>query len=114
MHPRVRSRRVIRVCLQEQHSLNFHDSWQWHAAGHRGQCQRHAGGSGGSLIDVDLPLCCLTVLRGRVYGLMTAPVYKCLSKATSGLQWLIVGRSSAVGGGTATLDQGGDHWVALR
>ena len=46
------SRRVIRVCLQEQHSLSFYEPLQGHAAGHHGRCLRHAGGSGGSVLDV--------------------------------------------------------------
>ena len=61
-----------------------------------------------------LPLCCFIVLHWWLHGLMIAHVSMCLSKATSGLHWLMATSASGVGGRAATLDQGGDHWVALR
>ena len=109
-----RSRRVVRVFVHEQNSLRFYDRRLLRAAYYRGRCPHHAGGSGGSLVQVESA-------ASRPHRALRACQWprhridlQAVSEATSGHQWLVMGGTSAGGGRTATWTYGGSCGTALR
>ena len=107
------ARGVCRACLQEQNSFNNDAAWLLNAADHRRWCTHGAQGSGSGRGQ-----------RGERASLPHRAVWavlrphdragpRAMPEATTVDQLLVVGGTSAVGGRTAAVAHGGDHWVGL-
>ena len=107
------ARGVCQACLQEQNSFNNDAAWLLHAADHRGWCTHGAQGSGSGRGQ-----------RGERASLPHRAVWavlrphdragpRAMPEATTVDQLLVVGGTSVVGGRTAAVTHGGDHWVGL-
>ena len=105
---------MVRACVQEQKSFNFYDWWLRHAAYYHAWCLRHADAADAAWSICSVALCGLSVLVSVRQLHHDRARLRAMSKATTGLQWLMVTSTSAMGGQTATLDHDGTHYLVLR